>query len=56
MGCTPPDMATFDGVYPYVFNNDLVDGSFGVTSPLFLDQLISGRRIGIRFPCRRINW
>lgn len=31
--------AEFDGTYPDVFNNDLVDGSFGVTSPLFLDQL-----------------
>ena len=39
VGCTPPDMATFDGTYPFVFNNDAVDGSFGVTSPLFLDQL-----------------
>jgi hypothetical protein len=39
VGCTLPDMATFDGTYPYVFNNDAVDGSFGVTSPLFLDQL-----------------
>jgi hypothetical protein len=39
VGCTPPDTATFDGTYPYVFNNDAVDGSFGVTSPLFLDQL-----------------
>jgi len=39
VGCPTPDMATFDGNYPYVFNNDAVDGSFGVTSPLFLDQL-----------------
>ena len=31
--------ATSDGAYPYVFNNDAVDGSFGVTSPLFLEQL-----------------
>ena len=28
-----------DGTYPYVFNNDLVDGSFGITSKIFLDQL-----------------
>ena len=27
------------GVYPAVWNNDIADGSFGVTSPLFLDQL-----------------
>ena len=25
--------------YPYVFNNDTVDGSFGVTSPIILDEL-----------------
>ena len=30
-----------NGQYPYVFNNDSVDGSFGVTSPLVLDQLTS---------------
>jgi hypothetical protein len=28
-----------DGTYPGVFNNDTVDGSFGVTSPIFLDQV-----------------
>ena len=32
-------MATDDGTYPTVFNNDLVDGSFGITSKIFLDQL-----------------
>jgi hypothetical protein len=31
--------ATDDGAYPYVFNNDLADASFGVTSPIFLWQL-----------------
>ena len=30
--------ATNDGTYPYVWNNDLVDGSFGITSKIFLDQ------------------
>jgi hypothetical protein len=30
--------ATNDGTYPTVWNNDLVDGSFGITSKLFLDQ------------------
>jgi hypothetical protein len=30
--------ATNDGTYPYVWNNDLVDGSFGITSKLVLDQ------------------
>ena len=31
--------AVANGMYPNVFNNDTVDGSFGVTSPIFLDQL-----------------
>ena len=37
--------ATDNGAYPTtsstnnVFNNDKVDGSFGITSPIFLDQL-----------------
>ena len=32
-------VATNDGTYPTVFNNNLVDGSFGITSKIFLDQL-----------------
>jgi hypothetical protein len=33
--------------YPYVFNNDGVDGSFGVTSPITLKELTtSGRQVG----------
>ncbi len=35
-GCAGP--ATNDGTYPTVFNNDLVDSSFGITSKIFLDQ------------------
>ncbi len=31
--------ATNNGLYPYVFNNALVDGSFGITSRVYLDQL-----------------
>jgi hypothetical protein len=31
--------AVSDGTYPYVWNNDTVDGSFGITSKIFLDQL-----------------
>jgi hypothetical protein len=31
--------AVSDGTYPTVFNNDGPDGSFGVTSPIFLDNL-----------------
>ena len=39
--------ATADGTYPTVFNNDVADGSFGITSPIFLDNLTTeGRRIG----------
>ena len=39
-GCTSGcATATNDGSYPGVFNNDLADASFGVTSPVFLDQL-----------------
>jgi hypothetical protein len=39
-GCTSGcGSASNDGTYPYVFNNDLVDGSFGITSKILLDQL-----------------
>jgi hypothetical protein len=40
-GCTTGNCvtATSDGAYPYVFDNALVDGSFGITSKVFLDQL-----------------
>ena len=31
--------ATDNGAYPNVFNNNLADGSFGITSPIFLDQV-----------------
>jgi hypothetical protein len=31
--------ATSDGTYPGVWANNVVDGSFGVTSPIFLDQI-----------------
>jgi hypothetical protein len=46
-GCTTGcATATAGGTYPEVFNNDLVDGSFGVTSKIFLDQLTpSGRMV-----------
>ena len=30
--------ATYDGTYPLVWNNDSVDGSFGITSKILLDQ------------------
>ena len=31
--------AISNGTYPTVFNNNTADGSFGVTSPIFLDQM-----------------
>jgi hypothetical protein len=34
--CAP---ATNNGAYPFVFNNDIPDPSFGVTSKIFLDQI-----------------
>ena len=39
--------AVADGTYPTVFNNDGPDGSFGVTSPIFLDNLkTNGEQLG----------
>jgi hypothetical protein len=47
-GCTPATAAASgtpcvgaiaDGTYPTVFNNDTVDASFGVTAPIFLDEI-----------------
>ena len=37
--CSPSTGAVSNGTYPYVFNNDGYDGSFGVTSPIFLDEM-----------------
>ncbi len=37
--CSPTTGAVADGTYPYVFNNDSYDGSFGITSPIFLDEM-----------------
>jgi hypothetical protein len=37
---TPCVTATADGTYPTVFNNVLVDGSFGVTAPILFDELL----------------
>jgi hypothetical protein len=31
--------AGYDGTYPTVFNNALIDSSFGITSTIFLDQI-----------------
>ena len=38
-GCV---QAVVNGAYPYVFNNALVDSSFGITSRIFLDQITPG--------------
>src|SRR6516165_1253830 len=37
--CSPAVTAINDGTYPYVFNNATVDGSFGITSKILLDQI-----------------
>jgi hypothetical protein len=45
-GCSASTGAPYDGTYPSVWNNDLYDGSFGITSTIYLDQLSpSGRLI-----------
>ena len=39
-GCTTGCVtAIADGTYPTVFNNDTVDGSFGITAPIFIDEI-----------------
>jgi hypothetical protein len=46
-GCSAASGAPFDGTYPLVWNNDLYDASFGITSKILLDQVTpSGRLIG----------
>jgi hypothetical protein len=35
----PCAAAINNGVYPFVFNNDTIDASFGITSKIFLDQI-----------------
>ncbi|GGA15358.1 hypothetical protein [Dyella caseinilytica] len=37
--CGAAPGAQYDGTYPYVFNNDIYDGSFGITSRIYLDQM-----------------
>jgi hypothetical protein len=45
-GCTTGCVkATNDGSYPGVWDNALVDGSFGVTSPILLDQITPSGRL-----------
>jgi hypothetical protein len=47
-GCTTGCVtATANGSYPQVFNNDLADASFGVTSRVFLSEMTpSGQSLG----------
>jgi hypothetical protein len=37
-GCGAATGAPYNGLYPFVFNNDIYDGSFGITSKLYLDE------------------
>ncbi len=37
--CGAASGAPFDGTYPYVWNNDLYDASFGITARIYLDQI-----------------
>ena len=39
-GCNNPAIA--NGTYPYVWNNDTVDASFGITAKIYLDQYTTG--------------
>jgi len=42
-GCST---ATADGTFPYVFNNAVSDGNFGISSPIFIDNLTTdGHRL-----------
>ncbi|HEY6412665.1 MAG TPA: hypothetical protein VIX42_03195 [Edaphobacter sp.] len=38
-GCSAATGAPYNGAYPFVFNNDVYDANFGLTSAIFLDQL-----------------
>jgi hypothetical protein len=50
-GCTTGCVtATANGTYPQVFNNVLVDPNFGVTAPIFLQEITPGG-----FPLGQIN-
>jgi len=48
LNCVAPNCVTANasGTYPTVFNNDQVDGSFGITSKIVLDELqLDGRPV-----------
>ena len=38
-GCGAASGAPYNGTYPFVWNNDIYDGSFGITSKILLDQM-----------------
>jgi hypothetical protein len=38
-GCGASSGAPYNGAYPFVWNNDTYDGSFGITSKIYLDQM-----------------
>jgi hypothetical protein len=38
-GCGAPTGAPYDGTYPYVWNDVIYDGSFGITARIYLDQI-----------------
>jgi hypothetical protein len=38
-GCAASTGAPYDGTYPFVWNNDTYDSSFGITSKIYLDQI-----------------
>ena len=38
-GCSPSTGAIANSTYPFVFNNDSYDPSFGITSKIYLDQI-----------------
>jgi hypothetical protein len=37
--CAGTGGAIADGTYPFVFNNDTYDASFGISSPIYLDEI-----------------
>lgn len=39
-GCSASTGAPYNGSYPLVWNNDGYDGSFGITSKIYLDQIL----------------
>ena len=58
-GCTSGCGAAINnGTYPQVFNNDASDGSFGITSKIFLDQITPfGFRLGsLEVPNNSERW